>query len=95
MSDRFRGVPPFFAVHITSFRKTEGATVDARRLEKETGYTTDYIDTEVVKDGKSTGKWYRVIVGRFQDPDDAARAARAFREKGITDYARVYYITGP
>jgi hypothetical protein len=94
-SARFGGKPPFYAVHITSFRAPERAANDATRLSEVTGYPADYIDCIIATEGKNTGTWYRVIVGHFNDPETAQRAARSFREKGISDYAKVYRISGP
>lgn len=93
-SARFAGQPPFFAVHITSFRSTDRAAIDAERLGKLTGHGADYIDFDLTE-GDNAGRWYRVIVGRFADLDTAKREARSFVSQGFTTYAKVFYITAP
>jgi cell division protein FtsN len=87
-------VAPFYAIHITSFRKENGATTDAERLSALSGVPADYIDFTVTTEGKNQGLWYRVIVGRFDDLDQARRTATTIKAKGITDFTQVYRISG-
>jgi len=93
-SSRFRGVAPFYSIHITSFRKESGAVSDAERLGNLSGVPADYIDYTVTAEGKNQGVWYRVIVGRFDDLDEARQTAATIKAKGITTYTRVYRISG-
>lgn len=93
-SARFRDVAPFYSIHITSFRKEGGAVSDAERLGKLSGVPADYIDYTVTGEGKNQGVWYRVIVGRFDDLDEARQTASTIKAKGITTYTRVYRISG-
>jgi len=92
-SERFAGVEPFYAVHITSFRTVDRASSDVRRLARVSGLPADYIDI-TIESGEKKGLWYRVIVGHFTNPTEAREAAASIRRKGVADYARVYRITG-
>ncbi len=93
VSRRFAGVTPFYSIHITSFQSVDRAVDDAKRFEAATGHPSDYIDYTIAS-GPSAGAWYRVIVGRFDDLEEARAAARKIIASGITHYARVYAISG-
>jgi len=83
---------PFYGIHITSFRSSARATADASRLADRTGHETTVVPVDITSSGPKTGRWYRGVGGRFATADKAQKASRSFREKGWTDYSKVYRI---
>jgi cell division protein FtsN len=91
-SSQFDGREPFYAVHITSFRKRSSALADAERLARRTGYPVDVVECYLQGAGSKSGTWYRVLVGEFSDRDAATVAKSTFIDEGITDWCRVYNV---
>jgi cell division septation protein DedD len=77
-----RGV--FYSVHVASFEELSRA----KRLEqiiRQNGFDPVFI---VPVQFPETGRWLRVLVGKYQDKDAAFRDAQRFLASGMFDYAK-------
>jgi hypothetical protein len=61
-------------------------------LGDKTEHETTVVPIDLSTGGAKTGRWYRVVVGRFATAEEAQRAAKSFMDKGWIDYAKVYRI---
>lgn len=75
---------PYYSVHVASFEELSRA----KRLEqilKQNGFEPVFI---VPVQFPETGRWLRVLVGKYQDRDAAHQDAQRFLASGMFDYAK-------
>jgi general secretion pathway protein A len=74
----------YYSVHVASFEELSRAK-RFEQIMKQNGFEPVFI---MPVQFPETGRWLRVLVGKYQDRDAAVRDAQRFLASGIFDYAR-------
>jgi hypothetical protein len=89
-SPDWKGKPPVYVVHFTSYHDRKPAELDAARLARDLGKPGHAIQVDL----GAKGTYYRAVIGEFATVEEA----KAFREQlaaqKTPNLGLVYYLVG-